>query len=82
MKNMALIQARKEKGFTQERLAELLGCKKSTISNWENGHSSPSLTDAFKVAELLDSDVNDLFSGLKVQETYTFSSSANDAETA
>jgi len=71
MKNKALIQARKRKGFTQERLAELLGCKKSTVSNWENGYSTPSLTDAFRIAELLESDVNILFSGLKVQESYT-----------
>ena len=81
MKNKALIQARKRKGFTQERLAELLGCKKSTISNWENGYSTPSLTDAFRVAELLESDVNELFSGLKVQESYT-NKPAHEAETA
>lgn len=82
MKNRALIQARKKKGYTQERLAELLGCKKSTVSNWENGHSTPSLTDAFRVAELLESDVNDLFSGLKVQETYTNQPTAREATSA
>lgn len=70
MKNRALIQARKKKGFTQERLAEMLGCKKTTISNWENGHSAPSLMDAFRVAELLDSDINVLFSALRVQESH------------
>lgn len=71
MKNKALIEARKRKGLTQERLAELLGCKKSTISNWENGRSKPTLTDAFRVAELLESDVNELFYGLKVQDSHT-----------
>lgn len=82
MKNNALIEARKSKGFTQERLAKLLGCKKSTVSNWENGHSTPSLTDAFRVAELLESDVNDLFLDLKVQETHTKALAKDNADSA
>lgn len=60
-KNISLIEARKAKGLTQEQLAELLNYKKSTISNWENGYSTPRLSDAFKTAELLDKDVNHLF---------------------
>jgi putative transcriptional regulator len=71
VKNEGLISARKAKGLTQQELAEKMNCKKSTISNWENGYSNPTLADAFKVAEILDSDINVIFSGLKVQESYT-----------
>jgi putative transcriptional regulator len=71
VKNEELISARKAKGLTQKDLAEKMGCKKSTVSNWENGYSNPTLTDAFKVAEILDSDVNVIFLGLKVQDSYT-----------
>jgi DNA-binding XRE family transcriptional regulator len=60
-KNERLISARKEKKLTQEQLAELLNYKKSTICNWETGYSVPRLSDAFRVARLLDKDVNYLF---------------------
>ncbi|MEK5238093.1 helix-turn-helix transcriptional regulator [Paenibacillus sp. FSL L8-0470] len=67
MRNESLTQARKRKGFTQEGLAELMGYSKASVSNWENGYSNPSLSDAFKVSEILKEDINTLFSGLKVQ---------------
>ncbi|ETT45495.1 hypothetical protein C162_20521 [Paenibacillus sp. FSL R7-269] len=67
MKNESLTQARKKKGFTQESLAELLGYSKASVSNWENGYSNPSLSDAFKVSEILEEDINFLFFELKVQ---------------
>ncbi|MEK5028740.1 helix-turn-helix transcriptional regulator [Paenibacillus sp. FSL M7-1046] len=62
-----MTQARKKKGFTQEGLTELMGYSKASVSNWENGYSNPSLSDAFKVSEILEEDINTLFSGLKVQ---------------
>lgn len=71
MKNESLTHARKKKGFTQEGLAELLGYSKASVSNWENGYSNPSLSDAFKVSEILEVDINLLFFGLKVQAQCT-----------
>jgi DNA-binding XRE family transcriptional regulator len=71
LKNNTLIEARKRKGYTQKQLADMLGCQKSTISNWENGHSTPSLTDAYRVALVLDSDIHDLFLSNDVQDSYT-----------
>ena len=71
MKNQALTNARKNKGLTQEELAEKLGYSKATVSNWENGYSKPSLTDAFKLSEILKEDINGLFLVLKVQDSYT-----------
>ncbi|WP_199425804.1 helix-turn-helix transcriptional regulator [Thermaerobacillus caldiproteolyticus] len=70
-KNLRLIEARKKKGLTQEQLARQLNRKKTTISNWENGYCNPKLSDAFKVAELLETDVSELFFDDKVQETHT-----------
>lgn len=71
MKNYKLIQARKAKGFTQEKLAKKLDYKKSTISNWENGYSTPKMDDAFKVAEILEKDIKDLFFSQKEQDSHT-----------
>lgn len=76
MKNDRLIKARKLKGLTQEQLAELFGYKKSTVSNWECGYSTPSVQDALKLAEILDTDIGYLFLRPTVQETYTNVSSA------
>jgi putative transcriptional regulator len=70
MKNEPLIHARKAKGWTQEQFADLLGCQKTTVSNWENGVSSPKLADAFTVSELLGQDINELFSIYKLQENH------------
>lgn len=76
MRNDRLISARKKAGLTQEQLAERLGYKKSTVSNWECGYSTPAVHDAITVAEILDSDVEYLFSRRNVQESYTKSESA------
>jgi putative transcriptional regulator len=70
-RNEILIKARKEKGLTQEQLAEMLNYKKSTICNWENGYSIPRLPDAFQTAKLLDKDVNYLFFSHKEQDSHT-----------
>lgn len=38
----SMIEAwRKERGVTQERLADRLGVTVVTISRWENGHANP-----------------------------------------
>lgn len=71
MKNYALIKSRKKNGLTQEELAKKLGYSKASVSNWENGYSNPSLQDAFKVAQILNEDINVLFLELKVQGEYT-----------
>lgn len=68
---MDLINARKKNKLTQEQLARKLGLAKSTISSWENGRSRPTIATGFKLAEILDSDIEVLFFDNKVQEPYT-----------
>ncbi|MCC9090696.1 helix-turn-helix transcriptional regulator [Bacillus pumilus] len=70
MKNLNLIQARKAKGLTQEELAHKLDCTKSTISNWENGYSNPKIEDAFKVSDILGTDITTLFLNQQVQDSH------------
>lgn len=71
MKNNNLIRARENKNLTQEQLALELGkAGKSAVSNWENGRSTPSMEDAFRIAEILEEDVRFLF-GNKVQVSHT-----------
>lgn len=71
MKNVNLVKARENKNLTQEQLAKMLGYKgKQSVANWENGHISPPLETALKIARLLDQDIFFLFGSL-VQETHT-----------
>ena len=55
--------ARKAKGLTQERLAELLGIGTSNISYIETGKFSPSMENFEKLVEIL---------GVEPCELYTF----------
>ena len=39
-----IMQLRKEKGYTQEQLAEYIGVTKASVSKWETGQSYPDVT--------------------------------------
>lgn len=43
---------RKAMGLTQEKLAKLLNGKKSLISNYENGYSTPDIHTLIKLADI------------------------------
>ena len=53
-----LKEVRKAKGMTQERLAELVGTKKSNISRLESGRYNPSLDFLVKVADGLGKQIS------------------------
>ncbi|MGL4778669.1 MAG: helix-turn-helix domain-containing protein, partial [Aeromonas veronii] len=42
MKSERIRELRKKHGLTQQKLGELIGVKKSSISQWENDEHSPS----------------------------------------
>lgn len=45
---------RKERGYTQEEIAQELGVKRGTIAAWEAGHRTPELSKAYKAAEIFN----------------------------
>lgn len=45
---------RKKRGLTQEQLAKKIGTTKGTISNYENGHSSPKNEMLVAIADVLN----------------------------
>ena len=51
---------RKKKKISQERLAELLGISRQTLSNYENDITSPDLNQAKKICEIFDSSLDEL----------------------
>ncbi len=47
-------------GLTQEKLANLLNGKKSLISNYENGHSTPDIYVLIKLADIFQITLDEL----------------------
>ena len=50
--------ARKNKKYTQEELAELVTTTKATISNYENGYSTPSIDMLLLLSSKLDVSID------------------------
>lgn len=55
-----IASARKEKGMTQEMLAEELGVTRQAVARWETGLSVPDAGMLVRIAGALDTTVNDL----------------------
>ena len=51
--------ARVNAGFTQRDVAKALGVSSVTICNWERGDNSPTLYQAFRLAEMYGITLND-----------------------
>ena len=51
---------RKNKGYTQEELANKLNVVRQTISKWEKGYSVPDAEMLKKLAEIFDTNVSQL----------------------
>lgn len=64
-----LKEKRSELGYTQETFAKKVGIAKTTYSSYEQGHRTPSVTTAQKMAKLLGVPWTIFFDN-KVLETY------------
>ncbi len=60
MKNR-LVEYRKKNGYSQDRLAEILGVSRQTIISIEKGKYSPSLPLAFELANVFQTTIEELF---------------------
>lgn len=60
MLNENIKNLRKNKGYTQEELANKLNVVRQTISKWEKGYSVPDAELLKKLAEVLETDVSQL----------------------
>ena len=58
-----LQQLRKEKGWTQEELAEMLYVSRTAISKWESGRGYPSIDSLKAISKLFKVSIDDLLSG-------------------
>lgn len=60
MKNR-LTEIRKERGITQEELADALEVSRQTIGSLENGRYNPSITLAFRIARYFHLSIEEIF---------------------
>lgn len=61
-------QCRKEKGLTQEQLAERLNISCKTVSKWECGKGLPEISLMLPLCNELGITVNELLSGCKISD--------------
>ncbi len=59
---------RKEKGFTQEELAEKLNVSRRTVSRWETGSNMPDLDILMELSDLYEVDLREILSGERKSE--------------
>lgn len=60
MKNK-LEQIRKDRGITQEELANILEVSRQTVNSLENGRYNPSILLAFKIAKFFGLQIEKIF---------------------
>lgn len=58
-----LIRERRARNLSQEKLAELVGVSRQTVSQWENGYTEPDLTRLRRLAELFGLSLDELVEG-------------------
>ena len=61
--NEKLQVLRKQKGFTQEELAEILFVSRTAISKWESGRGYPNIDSLKSIAKSFGVTVDELLSG-------------------
>lgn len=61
-------ELRKEKGLTQEELAEKLGITKNAVSKWERGISLMDLSLLKPLSEILDVSITEILSGDRIDD--------------
>ena len=57
--------ARIQKGYTQEQVAEKLLVSRQTVSNWENGKSLPDIISIIRMSDLYELSLDEMMKGDK-----------------
>ncbi len=63
-----LQELRKQKGLTQEQLAESMGVARRTVSRWETGSNMPDMDILIELSDLYSADLREILSGERKSE--------------
>lgn len=72
-----IAELRKEKGYTQEKLGEILRVTNKTVSRWENGNYMPDVEMLSLLSKEFDVSINELVVGERLTEA-NFKEAADD----
>ena len=61
--NNRLYELRKQKGFSQEELANRLNVSRQTVSKWEIGDSTPDMEKLIAISDLFEISLDELVMG-------------------
>ena len=61
-----IVECRKEKGLTQEQLAEMLGTSSKSVSRQENSKTMPDYTIIEDLTKIFDISANEFFYGERI----------------
>lgn len=64
-----LYSLRREKGYSQEELAEKLDVSRQAVSKWERGESSPDINNIIAIAKVYDISVDELAGCIRGDES-------------
>lgn len=64
-----LVFFRKEKGYTQHNMAQMLGVVDSCYANWEQGRTEPDITNIIKLCEIFEIEADYLLGIKKIDNT-------------
>ena len=67
--NNKLYELRKQKGFSQEELANRLNVSRQTISKWEVGESTPDMEKLVAISDLFEVSLDKLVKGEEPEST-------------
>lgn len=71
-----LYSLRRDKGYSQEELAEKLDVSRQAVSKWERGESSPDINNIIAIAKLYDISVDELAGCIRGDESVPISSTS------
>lgn len=60
-----LKELRKRNNLTQQELAEQIGIKQNSYSDWETGKNEPNLENIVKLSKILDTSTDELLGMVK-----------------
>jgi len=63
-----LKELRKDKGITQEQLAEIMGVSGRTVSRWETGSNMPDLDVLIQIADYYEVEIREILDGERKSE--------------
>lgn len=66
---LLIAQIRKDKGYTQKELAEIINVSNATVSKWETGKGFPDISLLESLANSLDIKVSDIIAGEIIDDT-------------